>query len=292
MVNNINGKRILLLGDTGKMGQALLASLSRGNEIIRHNSCTFDAGDFDRVRQIIAESQPDIVFNTVAFMGIDACEKNPEKAFRINALLPKLLAEETVKSRYTLIHFSTESVFADQPSHENYSEFAAAAPVNVYGMTKYGGDCFVQAAASEYFIFRVALLFGPSGRTEQFVERMLAKIRAGATTLRIADDIRITPSYSVDVASKVIELLTEGAPGGLYHLANSGTTTLHTFLKEIVTGLGLDVLLEKGSCDDFPSLGRKNRCTPLCTTKITPLRSWQEAVADYCRLVAADWRKS
>lgn len=292
MVNKISGKRILLLGDTGKMGLALLAALPGGNEIIRHNSRTFDAGDFDQVRQIIAQSQPEVVFNTVAYMGIDACEKNPEKAFRINAMLPKLLAEEARTFRYTLIHFSTESVFADHSSDECYRESDAAVPINVYGMTKYGGDCFVQALAPDYYIFRVALLFGPSDRTQQFVERMLANIRAGARTVRIAGDISLTPGYSADIVAKIVELLAEGAPGGLYHLANSGTTTLYSFFREIVADLGLDVELEKGSCDEFPSLGLKNRRTPLCSEKIAPLRSWQDAVSDYCRLLAADWRKS
>lgn len=291
MNHTLINRRILLLGDTGKLGQALVAALPANNEIIRHNSRTFDAGNFDQVRQIIADSHPDIVINTVAFMGIDACETNPEKAFRINTLLPKLLAEEARTSPYTLIHFSTESVFDNHPSQQSFSETAAAAPINVYGVTKYGGDCFVQALAPDYYIFRIALLFGPSGRTPQFVERMLEKIRAGATTVRIADDIIITPSYSADVASKAVQLLAEDAPNGLYHLVNSGTTTLYLFFKEVVARLGLEVTVEKGSYTDFPSEGRKNSCTPLCSGKIAPLRPWQEAVDEYSRLLAADWRK-
>ena len=290
MKHKLSGKRVLLLGDTGKLGQSLITTLPADIELIRHNSRTFDAGDFDQVRQIISESCPDVVFNTVAFMGIDACEKEPEKAFRINTLLPKLLAEKSRESRFTLIHFSTESVFDDTSPDQCYSEKDAASPINVYGMSKYGGDCFVKALATDYYIFRIALLFGPSGQARQFVERMVANIRAGATMIRVADDIFITPSYSVDVASKAVQLLEEGAPYGLYHLTNSGTTTLYTLLKEIITTLGLEVTLEKGSHNDFPSLGRKNSCTPLRSGKIAPLRTWQESVADYCRLLAADRR--
>jgi dTDP-4-dehydrorhamnose reductase len=286
MVNR--GRRILLLGDTGKLGQSLLMHFPAEDTVIRHNSRTCDAGDFLQLQRIIEETRPELVINTIAFLGIDACEKEPELAFRINTLLPKFLAEAARDFDFTLVHFSTESVFDDSPTAECYGESAAACPINIYGMSKFGGDCFVQASAPRHYIFRIALLFGPSDRNQQFVERMLEKIRAGAKTLRIADDIILTPSYSLDVAAAAMKLVSEDAPYGLYHLTNSGTTTLHAFLREIVDNLGLDVQLEKGSHLDFPSLGRKNTCTPLHSEKTPPLRSWQEAVADYCRQLSAE----
>ena len=285
-----NGKRILLLGSTGKLGRALTQAFSPDDEVVPHNSRTFDAADFDEVRRIIKDGRPDVVFNTVAFLGIDPCEREPEKALRINSLYPKVLAECAAAQGFTLVHFSTDAVFGDREQGA-YRESDAPAPINVYGLTKYGGDCFVRDAAARSYIFRISLLFGATDRQSQFVERMLGKIRQGETLLRVADDIQFSPGYAPDLASAAVALVMQEAPFGLYHLANSGTTSLYGLMSRITSRLGCTVRLERCSHRDFPAIGRKNTRTPIVSEKLPPLRSWEEAVDEYCRLLAADWRR-
>lgn len=289
-VKTENGRRILLLGSTGKMGRALAAASAPEDELICHNSRSFDAADLAQVRRIIEECRPDMVLNTVAFLGIDPCEREPDKAFRINTLYPKFLAECSARFGFVLAHFSTDAVFSDKEEGA-YCETDAPCPVNIYGFTKFGGDCFVRALAPGHYLFRLSLLFGPTDRQTQFVERMLARIRGGEKSLKIADDIIFSPGYSQDIAAAVMQLIKQQAPFGLYHLANSGTTSLYGLLGRIVEDLGCDVRLERGSHRDFPAIGRKNTRTPIVSGKIPPLRPWEEAVDDYCRLIAEDWRK-
>lgn len=289
MAHNLTGKRILLLGDTGKMGQALGAALPPGCEIIRHNSGTFDAADLCGVRDLIAGCRPDLLINTVAFLGIDPCEQEPEKALLLNTLYPRTLAECSAECGFTLVHFSTDAVFSDR-TEGACGESDVPLPINLYGFTKYGGDRFIREIAPQSYLIRVPILFGPSGKRPQFVEKMLGRIRSGDKRLRIADDIVVTPGYAPDIAAEVVRLLLNGDGGGLYHLANSGETSLHGLMSRITDSLGLDVTLEKGSHRDFPGIGRKNLRTPLISERIPALRPWHEAVADYCRLVAEEWR--
>jgi len=274
-------KKVLLLGSTGKMGLALKEAFGDNYSLSGKNSRDFDAANFEQVRKLIEENNPDIVLNTVALLGIDPCEKEPEKAFRLNTLYPKFLAELSNDKGFLLAHFSTDAVFNDK-KEDFCVEGDRPHPLNVYGFTKYGGDCFIQAMARNYYIFRISILFGETTKNTQFVEKMLQRVKEGQKVLKISDDIISSPTYSKDVAREVMRIIEAEYPFGTYHIANEGRASLYELMQEIVKDLGLDVKVQKCSYKDFPYLGIKNTCTPLKSEKINSLRPWQEAVKEYC----------
>jgi dTDP-4-dehydrorhamnose reductase len=278
----------MLLGSSGKLGQALVNAFSPQDEVSCHNSRTFAAEDFSQVRELIARFQPEILFNTVSLQGIDQCEKEPAKALHLNALLPRLLAECAAAGDFTLVHFSTDSVFNDG-GQTPYGESATPCPLNTYGLTKYGGDCFVQNLAKKYYLCRLPLLFGPDNRQSQFVERMLVRARCGEP-LRVAGDVISSPTLSTDAALAVMALVEQSAPFGLYHVSSSGQASLYELICRLVDRLGLAATVQKAGHGDFPAVGRKNTLTPLRSEKIPPLRPWEEAVDEYCRVHGAEWR--
>jgi dTDP-4-dehydrorhamnose reductase len=274
-------KKVLLLGGSGKMGTAIRTVFEGDYDVIAKGGRDFDAMDFGQVGALLAETRPDIVINTVAYLGIDPCEKDPERAFRLNTLYPKRLAELSNEIGFLLVHFSTDAVFNDEKG-DFYTEEDAPAPLNVYGLTKHGGDCLIQSIASRYYIFRISVLFGETGKDTQFVEKMLEKVHGGQRTLRVSGDIFSSPTYSRDVAREARRIIEASYPYGLYHVANEGRASLYELMKEIAENLGLDVAVEEASYRDFPYVGRKNTCTPLKSIKIDSLRSWKEAVKEYC----------
>ncbi len=276
--------KVLLLGNTGKLGSAFERVLSKHFELVGLSSRNFDASDFDALSSIISGHAPDIVINTVAFLGIDPCEKDPNNALRMNTLYPRCLAEITKKIGAVLVHFSTDAVFNDA-KHDYLTESDIPIPVNFYGLSKYGGDCLVQSTCEKYYIFRVPILFGPHSKKNQFVEKMLDNIKSGQRTLRFADDILSSPTYSLDVARKVRELLIEQVPFGLYHISNTGKASLFDLMSSIINELKLPIDIERGSYLDFPSVGQKNTYTPLSSVKTTSMRPWEEAVKEYCQLL-------
>jgi dTDP-4-dehydrorhamnose reductase len=271
----------VILGHTGKLGHALAAAFAGRDRVVGRNSWDFDAQNIESVRRVVAEADPEVVINAVAMQGLDACDREPEKAFRINALFPKALAEMARDQGFLLVHFSSECVFNDEKG-EAYTEDDAPAPLNVYGATKHAGDCLVRALAPRHYVFRLAIQFGAGGRRDQFVERMIRAARTGGT-LRAADDVVTSPTYSADVAREVTRILEAQLPFGLYHVANEGRASLYELVTEIVAGLGLKAEVRRASHRDFPASARKNLCTPLRSAKIPPLRPWREAVGEYCR---------
>ena len=274
------GKRILLLGHTGKMGLALTKTLSADNDLTGLNSRDFDAADFARVTAIIDGLSPEIVINTVAFQGVDRCEQEPEKAFRINTLFPGLLAGICEERQSTFLHFSTDAVFADV-SERFCTEDDLPAPLNIYGVTKYGGDCLTASCCRQHYICRIPVLFGESRGEGQFVEKMTTRLRTEGT-IRVAADIVSSPSYSLDIARRVRDLLMDVAPYGTYHLANEGAASLYELMLEIAANLVPGAVVERGSYRDFPFVGRKNLHTPLRSVRTDSLRPWREAVREYC----------
>ena len=138
------------------MGVALTKVLSGDYEVVGKNSHDFDASQFDSVEKLIEELNPDIVINTVAFLGIDPCEQEPEKAFLLNTLYPKILAELSVKRNFLLVHFSTDAVFGNNEKGAFYTEEDSPCPLNLYGVTKYGGGCMVVA------YFQLGAFYGPT----------------------------------------------------------------------------------------------------------------------------------
>lgn len=283
-------KKLLLLGSTGKMGIAINEAFTNGYTIIGKNSRHFNALEFAQVRRLIEDNNPDIVINTVALLGIDPCEKEPEKAFRLNTLYPKSLAELSNELNFLLMHFSTDAVFNNE-KNDFYTESDRPHPLNIYGFTKYGGDCFIQTIAARYYIFRIPVLFGEATKNTQFVEKMLQKVEEGQDTLRVSGDIISSPTYSKDVAREMRRILESTYQFGVYHIANEGKASLYELMKEIIKHLGPSVKIEKASYKDFPFVGIKNTNTPLKSVKINTLRPWREAVREYCYSIRENYKK-
>lgn len=275
---------IVLFGHTGKVGSALHAALGPDYAITGVSRDQCDVSNPRQVEDLIAAVRPTIVINAVAHGGIDACEDDPATALAVNTLFPKLLAQLSVREQFRLLHFSSDAVFNGE-SDRPYNESDRPRPINIYGFTKYGADCFIEAIATSYYIVRISTQFGLSLKPGQFVEKMLEKVRQGQRHLQISADIVASPSYSRDIATAVKDLLQRSVPYGLYHMANSGTASLHELMAEIIASLGLAVTLEPVSHRTFPSRGLKNTYTPLTSGKLPLLRPWQEAVQEYCSLL-------
>lgn len=274
-------KKIILLGCTGKMGLALMAQCPDDFEIIGLSSQHFDARHPDSVRGIIEKECPYAIINTVGYLGIEPCEKNPLEAFAVNSIFPYELAKMANECHSILVHFSTDAVFDGKGSSPYYSESDTPAPINVYGATKLSGDCLVQGEAEKYYIPRISVLFGESNKNSQFVEKMLSKIKSGAREIKISNDIFCTPCFSKDVADGVFDLLQKNAEFGVYHLANEGKTSLYGLMLEVARLVDPDVKVVPASYLDFPSIGKKNLCTPLVSNKGVALRPWQQGVKEY-----------
>ncbi|MDD5583872.1 MAG: sugar nucleotide-binding protein, partial [Candidatus Omnitrophica bacterium] len=221
------------------------------------------------------------VINAIAYMGIESCEKEPHRAFAINTLLPRFLAEQSAVRGFMLVHFSTDVVFCDR-KRGCYTEEDFPQPVHMYGLTKYGGECFIKAISGRFYIVRMPMLFGQTEKNTQFIEKMFLKIKQGSKTLKVATDVVCSPTYSVDAARELKRIIKRKLPFGVYHIANKGSASLYELMAQVIKNLKLKVKIEKASYRDFSASSLKNTHTLIRSKKLAALRPWKQALKEYC----------
>ena len=84
----------------------------------------------------VREIKPYAIINCAAHTNVNACEKDVDNAYRINAIGPRNLSIAATETGAKLMQVSTDYVFAgngDRP----YIEFDATSPLGVYGASKH-----------------------------------------------------------------------------------------------------------------------------------------------------------
>lgn len=102
--------KILITGASGMLGYDLQRN-HENHELILFNSKTLDITNKQIVNEKIGKIEPDIVINAAAYTNVDACEKNYDDAYKVNALGPKNLAKVCKELDIPLVHISTDYVF-------------------------------------------------------------------------------------------------------------------------------------------------------------------------------------
>ena len=106
--------------------------------------------------QLLMDLKPDAVLHCAALANIDTCEKEPEKAERINSVLPGRLAAASKKQNIKFVHISTDAVFnGEDCGPDGYHETDRPDPISVYAETKLKGETNVLSENPDALVARV-----------------------------------------------------------------------------------------------------------------------------------------
>ncbi|MBT0666522.1 NAD(P)-dependent oxidoreductase [Geobacter pelophilus] len=273
--------KILLFGGSGVMGTALdRVCRTVGFECLQPSHAAIDVTDADAVAGAIDKFAPAVVMNAVALIGYDLCENDPVEAFRINSLPASHLAKACAAREITFVQFSTHAVF-DGAKDGPYSEQDSPNPLNSYAATKYLAELFCRNLCPRHYVVRLPTLFGPRRNDRLgFADKVLERIGKGEP-LRIAVDKIDSPTYSLDAASRIIAVLQESLPYGVYHLANHGSASYFEFVAKILQIKGAAAVLLAAKDSDFPFQGKKPLKTAMTSAKLHNLRPWEDALQAY-----------
>ncbi|MFF7969722.1 dTDP-4-dehydrorhamnose reductase [Streptomyces sp. NPDC007905] len=232
----------LITGATGMLGQDVQARLGRhGEEVVGLARGSLDITDAAAVHDAVDAHRPRIVVNCAAWTAVDDAETGEADALRVNGDGPRHLAEACARTGARLIQLSTDYVFAGDGTSP-YPEDAPTAPRGAYGRTKLAGEQAVSAALPEAgYVVRTAWLYGVGGRN--FVDTMI-RLESVKDTVDVVDDQRGQPTWTVDLADRLVRLgqaaLAGAAPAGVYHGTSGGETTWFGLAREIFRLLGAD----------------------------------------------------
>ena len=181
--------------------------------------------------------RPQYVIHAAAKTDVELCEREVDDAYLTNAVGTQNVALGCQRTGATMIYISTAGVF-DGRSSEPYSEFDSPNPLNVYGKSKLIGEQFVERLLEKYFVIRTTWMFGGGLRKDKkFVAKILRQVATGKKEIFAVTDKAGTPTYTWDLAKKLVALLS-GQCYGLYHIVCSGKATRFEVAHEILHNLG------------------------------------------------------
>ena len=149
--------RILVLGASGMLGNAVLRLFSQGDrytvfgsarstavlnflpsELHKNIICGVDAENIDSVTSLFARVVPDVVINCVGLVKQFEEAKDPLSAIPINSLMPHRVARLCQLAGARFLHISTDCVFTGTKGM--YREEDDADAQDIYGRTKHLGE--------------------------------------------------------------------------------------------------------------------------------------------------------
>jgi dTDP-4-dehydrorhamnose reductase len=273
--------RILITGANGMLGRALAARLEAGHTLYLWGREEADLTPESAVNSAAQGVEFDAIVHAAAMTDVDGCESQLDRAMAANRDTTRILGALARGRGASLLYVSTDYVF-DGTNPNPYLEEDAPNPINAYGRSKLAGEEAARSSGAPYLVVRTSWLYGPSGKN--FVDTIAARLALGEP-LRVVDDQRGAPTYTLDLAHGIELLLRRGATG-IVNATNSGSTTWHGFATEIARYLGISVPVVPVSSAEFPRPAKRPANSVLSGARFRALtgeslRPWEEGLHHY-----------
>jgi len=264
------------------LGRDLMAHLGARHQVVPADLPEVDITDLDLLQRTFESAKLDVVIHTAAFTAVDDCEHRSDLAFQVNAEGTRNVAVACRLASLPMLYVSTDYVF-DGQKPTPYAEDDVPNPLNVYGRSKLQGERHVTELLTTAWIVRTSWLFGPLGKN--FVRTILQRAHRGEA-LHVVDDQVGAPTYTMDLAEKLEQIVMRGNPG-IYHVTNRGYCSWFEFAQEILRQAGLShvpLFPIPTSASDRPA--RRPRNSRLAHTRLESeglgfLPPWQDALTRY-----------
>lgn len=207
--------RILVTGAGGQLGRALVDAFAP-SDVVAADRAALDVGDRDAVVGAICSLHPNVIVHAAAWTDVDACEADPDRAFRVNALGTRHVMDGARRVGAHVVALSTDYVF-DGDTDRPYVEWDTCNPLSVYGRSKRAGELEIDPGST---IVRTTWVYGATGGLVPTILRLAS----GDGTLSFVDDQLACPTAVDDLASAVRDLSLARLPG-TFHVTNQGATT-------------------------------------------------------------------
>ena len=294
--------KVLVTGTSGQLGYDVMMELERrGHEGIgadrsdteaKFPHVQLDITNRERVFEVMREVQPDAVIHCAAWTNVDGAEapENYDKVMAVNAKGTRNLAEACREFGAKCMYISTDYVFNGEGSEPWQPDCKEYAPLNVYGESKLAGELAVTETLDNYFVVRIAWVFGKNGKN--FIKTMIEVGRSHDEVTVVSDQVG-TPTYTFDLARLLVDMI-ETDKYGYYHATNEGGyISWADFAKEIYRVADMDVKVVPVTTAEYEAKAGKTVAkrpfnsrldkTKLVDAGFRPLPDWKDAVGRYIK---------
>lgn len=239
--------RVLVTGASGLLGANLIfAALERHDFVgVYHQhameieGATLVSADLSQAgvaRKMMQTYEPDWVVHTAAATNVEACEDDPEMAFRLNRDMTRFVAEAARDVGAGLIHISTDAVFDGQRG--NYIETDAVNPLSVYARSKWEAEQAAADAHPSAAIVRTNL-FGWNLQAKQSLAEMFLHNLEKGNHCRGFIDVHVTTILVNDLVEIIMKMIETGL-AGTYHVGGGECLSKYEFGLRLAEIFGLD----------------------------------------------------
>ncbi len=287
--------KILVTGSNGQVGTALtdLLNIRDDVEFLAVDRDELDITDQRAVDKLVLSFEPDFIINAAAHTAVDRAEQEVELSYAINEQGPKYLAQSANRINATILHISTDYVFAGD-KEGIYSEESETSPQGVYGASKLAGEIAVTNANAQHIILRTAWVFGEHGNN--FVKTML-RLAKDRDALSIVGDQFGGPTYAGDIAKSLITIVDSIADNkeevsfGIYHYSGLPYVSWFEFAECVFNSAVKQGLLKQNpslasiTTEKYPTPAKRPTNSKLDLTKIKSsfaieASDWQKALTN------------
>lgn len=275
-------KKLMVTGCNGQLGCAVNKEYAGSSEyeLVNTDVGELDITQIDQVMEFVREIKPCAIINCAAYTAVEACEKEEDLAFRINAIGARNLSIAAQETGAKLVHISTDYVF-DGEGRRPYRETDPVGPQGAYGRTKLAGEEFVKEFSDRHFILRTAWLYGEG---KNFVKTML-RLSETNDKVRVVCDQVGSPTSAAELARAIAYLLpTENY--GLFHATCEGDCSWAQFTEEIFRLAGKKTVVEHITSEEFGAAVKRPAYSilenyMLHMTSDFKFADWHDAIREY-----------
>ncbi|MGF6989411.1 dTDP-4-dehydrorhamnose reductase [Lachnospiraceae bacterium PF1-21] len=279
--------KLLVTGSKGQLGTDLLNELEkRGHQFIGVDVEEMDITDEAKVREVLMSAEVDGVIHCAAHTAVDRAEDEVDLVRKINALGTEYIAKCCGEKDIPMMYISTDYVFDGEGETPWDPDDLDRRPLNIYGQTKYEGELAVEKYVKDYYIVRIAWVFGLNGNN--FIKTML-KLSESRSELDVVEDQVGSPTYTYDLARLLVDMM-ETDKYGRYHATNVGFCSWYEFAKEIFRQAGVEMKVNPVTSDKFPAKAKRPHNSRMDQSKLiengfVPLPTWQDALKRYLEVI-------
>ena len=283
---------VLVTGANGQLGQSLQFIAPNYLELhfVFCSSIDLDISNLENCQSVFSKIKPNYCINAAAYTAVDKAESEPEKAYLINVIGARNVAEVCKTHNTILLHTSTDFVFEGNAT-KPYTENDIPNPTGVYGQTKLDGEKAVQLVFENYYIIRTSWVYSQFGNN--FMKTML-RLASERDSISVVNDQIGTPTNAIDLAEVLIKIIIfsslsfgegRGEAFGVYNFSNEGQCSWYDFAKKIFEINNCTIDLKPIPTSSFPTPVKRPKFSVLDKSKIKQvfgieIKGWEERLKE------------
>ncbi len=241
--------KVAVTGANGLLGGDAVALLAGRHEILAlgrgpcrlppgpHRWVEADLGDGRSVEAALRDFRAEAVLHAGAMTDVDACERDPEQAWRVNVGGTEQVARACRALGARLVAVSTDYVF--DGSAGPYGEDDVPNPRGSYARSKRAGEEAAELLARDRAVARVAVVYsGRAGAKATFATQVVEKLSRGEPVRAFSDQL-VSPTWARNAAEMTLELLLETGHQGVLHASGATVLDRVEFARRVALRFGL-----------------------------------------------------